>query len=145
MHCGSFAAGDDFDDAVQDKNPCMHNITPCDLSNMEYCSYIAPDLIQGDSNRCFGCNFMIEETAKWKNNSIHQCSLTVGCPMWIHDKCLKELTLGGRTSSKVQCRYHTEIYDRHQHPDECHSCNSVYDFHHQCQKVVTFLSDVFDR
>lgn len=145
MHCGAFASGDDLDEAVQPRTPCNHNINPCNLGDITYCTFIAPDLMQGDVNRCFGCSNTRNETKKWKNSTILYCSLLEGCPMWIHDKCLKDLTLGSRSSANVQCRYHTEILDRHQHPDECHSCNSIYDYLEDCKKLVALLSVIYDR
>lgn len=86
MHCGAFASGDDSDEAVQPREPCNHNSNPCNLSDINYCIFIAPDLRQGDGNRCFGCFNTREETKQWKNAKIHRCSLFGTCPMWIHDK-----------------------------------------------------------
>ena len=145
MHCSKFASGDDSDEAVQDVEPCNHVTTPCDLSNMQFCSFIAPDLKQGDSSKCFGCNLTANESARWRSKVVLHCTLVDDCPMWIHERCLKTLTLGGRTSSKVQCRYHTEIYDRHQHPEECHSCNSTFEFCESGEKLVLFLDNLFQR
>ena len=136
-HCSAFAASSDFDQAVYEN--CNHNPLVLDFNNQEYCSYIVPDLKKDDSTVCVWCKQINKVTQK-VSQKILKCVLNEDCTVWIHEKCLQQSTLCGRTSNVFGCRYDTELYDRHHHQEQCQSCNSIFYFYFYCSKALQFLT-----
>ena len=143
MHCCAHGSSSDYDASIYEN--CTHRSTSTlDLTSLQQCQVIAPDLLPGDPNKCECCSGDMLLTSR-KSNKILRCSLVSDCQQWMHESCLKTLTLGGRTTLVYGCRFHTEIYDRYQHPEECHSCNSIFELVDQCSKIVSFLETVVVR
>lgn len=149
MHCCALGSSSDYDPAVFEM--CTHrNDIPLDLNSFEQCQFIAPNLVQGDSSKCECCSGSLplevgKTTNSQRRKDILKCKLASGCQQWMHASCLKTLTLEGRNTDVYGCRYHTEIFDRHQHPEECHSCNSIFELMDQSSKIVRLLESVFMR
>ena len=81
--CCAHGSSSDYDASIYEN--CTHRSTSTlDLTSLQQCQVIAPDLLPGDPNKCECCSGDMLLASR-KSNEILRCSLVSDCQQWMHE------------------------------------------------------------